>query len=438
MTTPTPTPANPWTSLESLILVQAVYRHGEDSWTQVSKLLRNHPALSRAPEFFVPKSCERQYHALLAEATEADKRSARDVEDPNAVDQLPIAKAARRLHIQRIDEIKLKLREEEILFREIVQEIDEIKSGKWDAKLREAWEAEQQKTNEGGDSESTAMEVDDAAAAEQGGGDVPMDVDTMPAVVTDAGLPPRLRSASPVKKTLNTRNSNSPIPPPEKRTTLEKLKVPVHTATAVHQQHLSTASPTSEAPSTMSPGGSPVKARGPGRRGSLASAKMKSNSDPDLVDVDSGAENSDGADPTRRRSTTTLTSKNDPTLAIWKKTVYFILAKIADHRYGNVFASPVREEGYQAVVRQPMSLDLVRARVRKGITTTTAEFHRDLLQVFTNAIMYNNEDTEVYSMALEMKEFVDAEVQHLTKYANDPGSRGREASVEGGEGLEGV
>lgn len=46
--------------------------------------------------------------------------------------------------------------------------------------------------------------------------------------------------------------------------------------------------------------------------------------------------------------------------------------------------------------------------------------------------MYNNEDSEVYSMALEMKDFVDAEVQHLTKYGTDP-SRERSADhTDGG------
>lgn len=77
--------------------------------------------------------------------------------------------------------------------------------------------------------------------------------------------------------------------------------------------------------------------------------------------MDSGAENSDGGSDRRRAS------KGDQTLQIWKKTVNFILAKIADHRYGNVFSAPVKEEGYRAVVKQPMSLDVVRARVRKGV-----------------------------------------------------------------------
>ena len=52
MTTGVP---NTWTTLDSLILAQTVYKYGEDSWPTVSRTLKSHPALKcRAPTLYQP------------------------------------------------------------------------------------------------------------------------------------------------------------------------------------------------------------------------------------------------------------------------------------------------------------------------------------------------------------------------------------------------
>ena len=58
-------------------------------------------------------------------------------------------------------------------------------------------------------------------------------------------------------------------------------------------------------------------------------------------------------------------------------------------------------------------------KVTLQIIKTTAEFHRDLSLVFANAIMFNDEDSEVYADALEIKAFADAELQNLLVNANE-------------------
>lgn len=49
----------------------------------------------------------------------------------------PVVKLARQLYLERIDELKAHIKEDEESFRKLVTEIDEIRSGKWDAKLKE-------------------------------------------------------------------------------------------------------------------------------------------------------------------------------------------------------------------------------------------------------------------------------------------------------------
>ncbi|KNC96246.1 uncharacterized protein SPPG_08400 [Spizellomyces punctatus DAOM BR117] len=475
-----------WNVLESLILAQAVYKYGDDSWSQIAKVLRGHPAISRPMEFFSPKNCEKQYQSLLADVLGEEQFAY----GAGGQDMPPVAKLARKLHIQRIDEIKVLLKEDENEFRELVQEIEEIKNGRWDDRLRaelkeQQQQADAQQTENPPDGAAPMEQTEEESAADTLTGEetpipesTPMDVDT-----TETAPPPPTTEApetTAVKPTsaeslkaeeIEVKESGdrtSPIVTPQEEEeespapsidTMEVEEVEevkegedeedVENVEAVEEVEEPEIEEFHDAPATAdtdemavepkteleestintrrrrSPtrSVSPVKTSGiVTRKGPLQTPRVKMPSvEPESMDADSGAETSDGGGERRRHM------KGDQALQTWKKTVNFILAKIGDHRYGNVFSAPVKEEGYTGVVKQPMSLDVVRARVRKGITTTTAEFHRDLLLMFTNAIMYNNEDSEVYAMALEMKNFVDAEVQHLTKYGADPG---RERSVD--------
>lgn len=42
-------------TIECLILAQAVYEHGADTWQSVSTVLSKHPALDRPKSFFSPQ-----------------------------------------------------------------------------------------------------------------------------------------------------------------------------------------------------------------------------------------------------------------------------------------------------------------------------------------------------------------------------------------------
>ena len=49
-----------------------------------------------------------------------------------------------------------------------------------------------------------------------------------------------------------------------------------------------------------------------------------------------------------------------------------------------------------------MNLSTIKKNIETGQVRTTAEFQRDMMLMFTNAIMYNNSDHNVYYMAVEM------------------------------------
>ncbi|KAG0208584.1 hypothetical protein BGX28_000508 [Mortierella sp. GBA30] len=89
----------------------------------------------------------------------------------------------------------------------------------------------------------------------------------------------------------------------------------------------------------------------------------------------------------------------------WKKILMMIWTDIANHRFGAVFMQPIKEQdapGYYVMIKRPMDLKSIKERIRDGQITNADEFHRDVLLMFMNALMYNKEDSEVYQMALAM------------------------------------
>ena len=51
---------------------------------------------------------------------------------------------------------------------------------------------------------------------------------------------------------------------------------------------------------------------------------------------------------------------------------------------------------------RPIDLTMIKKNIENGTIRTTSEFQRDMMLMFTNAIMYNNSDHDVYIMAQEM------------------------------------
>ncbi|KAJ3285624.1 Bromodomain-containing protein 8 [Borealophlyctis nickersoniae] len=392
-----PPSADQWTTLECLILAQAVYKHGEDSWTQVSRTLRQHQALkTRSPSLYVPQTCQNKYFALLKDLVGKDR-----VYEPsgNLADMPKVVKLARILHLQRINEIKELLKVDEIRFRELVREVEELKKGKWDDRFREQLKnreaserARQELAGENGETTDVVMaEAGPVASAGPDGGEIGI------ATGASAGEP---TSGPDVSKDLETTDRMEEVgtgkPPSANDGEQSGKELTINTAVRDRSP---------EKPPLAPPG--KEGSLSPRKRGRPPKLKIPAASEYDSTDGE------DLTDAERRKSL-----KGDDKSRTWRKTSMMIWNKIADHRYGNVFLKPVKEKGYYSVVKQPMSLVDIKARIRDGIITTTTEFHRDILLSFTNALMFNNEDSNIYTMALEIKDYAEAEIRNL-KYAVD-------------------
>ncbi|XP_042355911.1 bromodomain-containing protein 8 isoform X2 [Plectropomus leopardus] len=101
---------------------------------------------------------------------------------------------------------------------------------------------------------------------------------------------------------------------------------------------------------------------------------------------------------------------------IWKKAIMLVWRAAANHRYANVFLQPVTDEiapGYHSIVQRPMDLAAIKKNIETGLIRTTAEFQRDIMLMFQNAVMYNSLDHDVYHMALEMQRDVLEQIQQF-------------------------
>uniref|UniRef100_A0A1A8DMP6 Bromodomain-containing protein 8 n=1 Tax=Nothobranchius kadleci TaxID=1051664 RepID=A0A1A8DMP6_NOTKA len=134
---------------------------------------------------------------------------------------------------------------------------------------------------------------------------------------------------------------------------------------------------------------------------------------------------------------------------IWKKAIMLVWRAAANHRYASVFLQPVSDDiapGYHSIVHRPMDLSAIKKNIELGVIRTTAEFQRDIMLMFQNAIMYNSSDHDVYHMALEMQRDVLEHVQQFLatqlimqtseSAISAKSLRGREGSRKPGEPAE--
>ncbi|XP_014108583.1 PREDICTED: bromodomain-containing protein 8 isoform X3 [Pseudopodoces humilis] len=101
---------------------------------------------------------------------------------------------------------------------------------------------------------------------------------------------------------------------------------------------------------------------------------------------------------------------------IWKKAIMLVWRAAANHRYANVFLQPVTDDiapGYHSIVQRPMDLSTIKKNIENGLIRTTAEFQRDIMLMFQNAVMYNSSDHDVYHMAVEMQRDVLEQIQQF-------------------------
>uniref|UniRef100_A0A663MPX6 Bromo domain-containing protein n=1 Tax=Athene cunicularia TaxID=194338 RepID=A0A663MPX6_ATHCN len=116
---------------------------------------------------------------------------------------------------------------------------------------------------------------------------------------------------------------------------------------------------------------------------------------------------------------------------LFKRTLLSIWKMVVSHRYSGPFLKAVSEKqapGYRDVVKRPMDLTSIKRRLSKGHIQSMAQFQRDLMLMFQNAVMYNSFNHHVHHMAMEMQREVLEQLQMRgTKKGNRLSSLGKAA-----------
>ncbi|KAI9017830.1 hypothetical protein BC832DRAFT_537055 [Gaertneriomyces semiglobifer] len=405
-----------WTTLENLVLVQAVYKHGADAWSHVARTLRGCQALvgenarisdefpeGRTQEFYAPKNCERQYLTLLS-TLPFSKRSSNETE----IERL--AALAQRLHLDRVNHIKNLLKKDEDEFIRLVVEIKEIQEGKWDDKLKV--EIKEKELLEKQRKEREELEALEKEKADRALRDELARADALKEA--EANEKKRKRDSVEVDAGEGNRKASKPDEPTEKATDVPASPVPAPTESP-------TAKDKDELPPLEIAHPTPIRAPVPLEVLPLEATNAVETTD----DVKPGTptEHAKPPLPRPRSSTPTNTSTPPPAHTSWRRTALFLLSKILDHRYAPVFAStsPFKHPQYKVCVKHPTTLESVRTAVRKNLITTTPTLYRALLLIFTNAVMWNPESSEVVRMAGELREFVEKEMELLVRFGGGGG-----------------
>lgn len=102
----------------------------------------------------------------------------------------------------------------------------------------------------------------------------------------------------------------------------------------------------------------------------------------------------------------------------WRKSIMILWKQVASHRYASLFLQPVTDDiapNYSTTVYRSMDLSTLKKNIENGVIRTTTEFHRDLMLMFQNAIMYNSREHDVYVMTTEMqKDVMDQVAQFMS------------------------
>uniref|UniRef100_A0A2I3GLL1 Bromodomain-containing protein 8 n=1 Tax=Nomascus leucogenys TaxID=61853 RepID=A0A2I3GLL1_NOMLE len=102
---------------------------------------------------------------------------------------------------------------------------------------------------------------------------------------------------------------------------------------------------------------------------------------------------------------------------IWKKAIMLVWRAAANHSsLPALLENPVTDDiapGYHSIVQRPMDLSTIKKNIENGLIRSTAEFQRDIMLMFQNAVMYNSSDHDVYHMAVEMQRDVLEQIQQF-------------------------
>lgn len=122
-----------WSTKERLCLASSVLRSGDQNWVSVSRAIKPFGEASRPPDWFSQKNCALQYAELL-EKVDAPKRKRGERSDGT---DTPGDLIVRKLTMDRIEELKKVVYEEQQRHKKLKRELEMVRSGQLDEKLED-------------------------------------------------------------------------------------------------------------------------------------------------------------------------------------------------------------------------------------------------------------------------------------------------------------
>ncbi|KAF9247081.1 hypothetical protein BU15DRAFT_69923 [Melanogaster broomeanus] len=475
--------------LECLILAQAVYEHGANDWHSVSKILSKHPSVTRPTNFFSPQSCHQLYTRLMSDASlecseannvphgEHHRHSLYTTSDPAATTAPLNLRLAQHHYSARLLQLRDFIAAEEVKFKRIIAEIDEIRSGAWDDRIRvnlahkdepviDLAEAQPPPIQPLADAQDN-IEQELGAAHEQNPSTQPSESGDMEAegldesaeqlTVEESTLEPSLDEAVDGIPPADEVVHQSPEPFPEDITEVSSKEPIVDEDMGANTRAFETqetAQMEVDEPATTQEPEPAVNQEAQQRDGMSMSTsylcpvstpsptgkrKASDSEGPDdgLRDKKRPREESTSTDvdesgpaigsSSRRRGTTSIepTSLQQVPPSVPNKRFQTVIgmlhSQISQHRNGNIFHNPIKNSeapDYHEIIKRPMDLKTIKARVKDGIISGSLEFQRDVYLMFANAMMYNRPGSDIYQMAEEM--MIESEV-HINTFRQTEG-----------------
>lgn len=436
-------------NIERLILAQAVYEYGADAWQTVSQVVSKHPCLTQtSSKLFSPQFCQAIYTRLMGEA-------ALECSDANNVPHAPLhLKLAQRHYSARLSELRDLIVAEEAKFKRIVAEINDIRSGNWDEKIRNKLAGGVLRSEE---TSSPPLQNVQELRSSESQGDVDLEplaqpTDSLPAVEeeklsleepsdTPGGLENQTSHTAAdqildeiVVDALSERSVSQP--PLTDTTEVEQTREEEESRTLSHpditsartaevavvsSQEISTLESREVLPNpdTETPREGKRKASDAGSLDDNSREKKRPREESASIDFEeqisdsqpmAGATASVVSSSNRRRGTTGSEhgqTQIPPTLPNkrFQTVIGMLHSQISQHRNGNIFHNPIKSSeapDYHDIIKRPMDLKTIKGRVKDGIITNSLDFQRDVYLMFANAMMYNRPGSDIYQMAEEM------------------------------------
>ena len=90
----------------------------------------------------------------------------------------------------------------------------------------------------------------------------------------------------------------------------------------------------------------------------------------------------------------------------FQNVINMLHSQISQHRSGTIFHNPIKPSeapDYHDIIKRPMDLKTIKARVRDGLINSSLEYQRDIYLMFANSLMYNRPSSDIFRMAEEVR-----------------------------------